>query len=96
MIRTIASIRGFCHAKDRCFTLAPGKLNRRLKMYSSRTTKDDSQPETRPISQEQLVAEVKGIYAGLLMVEAKCIEVDNRQAALAQADGAGSLPPRRS
>lgn len=25
------------------------------------------QPETRPISQEQLVAEVKGIYAGLVM-----------------------------
>ncbi|KAI9696416.1 MAG: hypothetical protein M1836_005694 [Candelina mexicana] len=37
------------------------------------------QPETRPISQEQLVAEVKGIYAGLVMVEAKCIEVDNKQ-----------------
>ncbi|KAK0627061.1 hypothetical protein B0T14DRAFT_407543, partial [Immersiella caudata] len=34
------------------------------------------QPETRPISQEQLVAEVKGIYAGLVMVENKCIEVD--------------------
>lgn len=44
------------------------------------------QPETRPISQEQLVAEVKGIYAGLVMVEAKAIEVDNKQAALAQAD----------
>ena len=45
-----------------------------------------SQPETRPISQEQLVAEVKGIYAGLVMVEAKCIEVDNKHATLAQAD----------
>ena len=44
------------------------------------------QPETRPISQEQLVAEVKGIYAGLVMVEAKCVEVDNKQATLAQAD----------
>jgi hypothetical protein len=44
------------------------------------------QPETRPISQEQLVAEVKGINAGLVMVEAKCIEVDNKQATLAQAD----------
>ncbi|KAJ8069093.1 hypothetical protein OCU04_002766 [Sclerotinia nivalis] len=42
------------------------------------------QPETRPISQEQLVAEVKGIYAGLVMVEAKCIEVDNKQATLTQ------------
>ncbi|PCD22285.1 hypothetical protein AU210_016075 [Fusarium oxysporum f. sp. radicis-cucumerinum] len=37
------------------------------------------QPETRPISQDQLVAEVKGIYAGLGMVETKCIEVDNAQ-----------------
>ncbi|KAF3807652.1 hypothetical protein GCG54_00007385 [Colletotrichum gloeosporioides] len=37
------------------------------------------QPETRPITQEQLVAEVKGIYAGLVMVESKCIEVDNAQ-----------------
>ncbi|KZL88176.1 hypothetical protein CI238_13333 [Colletotrichum incanum] len=37
------------------------------------------QPETRLISQEQLVAEVKGIYAGLVMVESKCIEVDNAQ-----------------
>jgi Est1-like DNA/RNA binding protein len=37
------------------------------------------QPATRPISQEQLVAEVKGIYAGLILVETKCIEVDNTQ-----------------
>jgi hypothetical protein len=41
------------------------------------------QPDTRPISPEQLVAEVKDIYAGLVMVEAKCIEVDNKQATLA-------------
>ncbi|PVH67673.1 hypothetical protein DL98DRAFT_523196 [Cadophora sp. DSE1049] len=38
------------------------------------------QPETRPISQEQLIAEVKGIYEGLMIAEAKCIEVDNQQA----------------
>jgi hypothetical protein len=44
------------------------------------------QLETRPISQPQLVAEVKGIYAGLVMIEAKCIKVDNKQATLAQAD----------
>lgn len=37
------------------------------------------QPETRPISHEELVAEVKGIYAGLLLVEAKCIDVDKNQ-----------------
>ncbi|CZR56383.1 uncharacterized protein PAC_06271 [Phialocephala subalpina] len=40
------------------------------------------QSETRPISQEQLVVEVKALYAGLVMVEAKCIEVDNTQATL--------------
>lgn len=34
-------------------------------------------PEARPISQEQLVAEVKGIYAGLVMVESKCIQADD-------------------
>jgi len=42
------------------------------------------QPETKPISQEKLVAEVKGIYAGLVMVEAKCVEVDSKQAAAGQ------------
>ena len=48
------------------------------------------QPETRPISQEQLNAEVKGIYAGLVLAEGKCIEVDNKHATLAQADRAQS------
>lgn len=36
----------------------------------------EDEPETRPISQEQLLAEVKGIYAGLVMVENKCMELD--------------------
>jgi len=45
------------------------------------------QPETRPISPEQLIAEVKGIYAGLVMVEAKCAEVDAKQAAATFDDG---------
>jgi hypothetical protein len=31
------------------------------------------QPDARPISKEQLSAEVKSIYAGLVMVESKCI-----------------------
>lgn len=44
------------------------------------------QPEIRPISQEQLVTEIKGMYAGLVMVEAKCIEVVNKQATLVQGD----------
>jgi hypothetical protein len=36
-----------------------------------------------------LVAEVKGIYAGLVMVESKCIEVDNNQSS--QTDPANKL-----
>lgn len=38
------------------------------------------QPESRPISQEQLAAEVKSIYVGLTMVESKCIHVDKAEA----------------
>jgi hypothetical protein len=38
------------------------------------------QLELSPISQEQLAAEVKGIYAGLVMVETKCINIDAQKA----------------
>lgn len=38
------------------------------------------QLETRPISEEQLINEVRGIYAGLVMVEKKCMEIDQQQA----------------
>jgi hypothetical protein len=36
-------------------------------------------PETRPITQEQLINEVRGIYAGLVMVEKECVEINTRQ-----------------
>ncbi len=39
---------------------------------------------SKAISVEQLVAEVKSIYAGLVMIESKCIQVD-RDGVLAQA-----------
>ena len=39
-----------------------------------------SQPEFSPVSQAQLFAEVKGIYAGLVMVEAKCMRIDAQKA----------------
>ncbi|OAL03389.1 hypothetical protein IQ06DRAFT_107036 [Phaeosphaeriaceae sp. SRC1lsM3a] len=41
------------------------------------------QPDSRPISQEQLASEVKSIYAGLTIVETKCIHVDRAQAQVA-------------
>ncbi|EUC35779.1 hypothetical protein COCCADRAFT_90006 [Bipolaris zeicola 26-R-13] len=50
------------------------------------------QPDSRPISQEQLASEVKSIYAGLAMVENKCIHVDRAQAAAIQ-DPNTKLPP---
>ena len=37
------------------------------------------QPNSRPITNEQLSAEVKGIYAGLVIVETKCINIDRTQ-----------------
>jgi hypothetical protein len=50
------------------------------------------QPDSRPISQQQLASEVKSIYAGLAMVENKCIHVDRAQAAAVQ-DLNTKLPP---
>lgn len=50
------------------------------------------QPDSRPISQEQLASEVKSIYAGLTMVETKCIHVDRAQAA-AIGDSSQELAP---
>ena len=41
-------------------------------------------PETRSIPHEQMVTEVKGIYAGLVMVEAKCVGVEEDEALAAQ------------
>ncbi|KAF8248470.1 hypothetical protein K440DRAFT_642511 [Wilcoxina mikolae CBS 423.85] len=51
--------------------LAPHESEERLRMAIH--------PETRPINPEQLICEVKGIYAGLIMVEAKYYEVDTIQ-----------------
>ena len=44
-------------------------------------------PETRLISPEKLLAEVKSIYAGLIMIEAKCVEVVGKQVAAAHEAG---------
>ncbi|KFZ01478.1 hypothetical protein V500_00744 [Pseudogymnoascus sp. VKM F-4518 (FW-2643)] len=48
--------------------------------------------ETGVISQKQLIAEVKGRYVGLVMVEGKCIQVDLKQAQLAKEAPAGTQP----
>ncbi|CAG9996048.1 unnamed protein product [Clonostachys byssicola] len=58
---------------------AEAQDNGSTNLINSPHTSITPQPETKPISHEQLVAEVKGIYAGLVMIETKCIEVDNSQ-----------------
>jgi len=42
------------------------------------------QPQSRPITPEQLAAEVKSIYSGLSLVETKCIAVDAGQSTAIQ------------
>ncbi|KAK3366678.1 hypothetical protein B0T24DRAFT_651219 [Lasiosphaeria ovina] len=60
--------------------------NHRLRMSSSSHSRPRRQihqsqlPSSQPISQEQLVTEVKDIYAGLMLAESKCIEVDLQNA----------------
>ncbi|KAF2191268.1 hypothetical protein K469DRAFT_746653 [Zopfia rhizophila CBS 207.26] len=44
------------------------------------------QPSYRPISPEQLTAEVKSIYAGLTSVETKCINIHRSQATAVQGE----------
>ena len=50
-------------------------------MHQSRYPGLIRQPDTPALSQDQLAAEVKDIYAGLVVVEAKCINFDTAQAA---------------
>jgi hypothetical protein len=60
----------------------PGSIE--LQRYDPRYPELLMQPDSRSISQEQLASEVKAIYAGLTMVETKCIHVDRAQAAAAR------------
>jgi len=50
------------------------------------------QPQSYGISQEQFAAEVKSVYTGLMMVETKCIHVDNpgRPSSNQNAEGGGT------
>ncbi|KAF2844273.1 hypothetical protein T440DRAFT_473524 [Plenodomus tracheiphilus IPT5] len=69
-------------AKQQMPQRQPGLIE--LQRYDSRYPGLLLQPDSRPISQEQLASEVKSIYAGLTMIETKCIHVDNAQAAAVQ------------
>lgn len=67
--------------ESQCPTRQPS--HSKLQRYDPRYPGLLLQPDSRPISQEQLASEVKSIYAGLTMVETKCIHVDRAQAAAA-------------
>ena len=62
---------------------APSDKNDTVPSYIDTDAEPESdlllQPKTRPISHEQLVVEIKDIYADLIMVKAKCIDVDEKQ-----------------
>ena len=72
--------------RDPCSRASPVSSSSPPKADKKRPSKDRQssgllpQPEALPISQDQLAAEVKGIYAGLVMVESKCINIDAAQA----------------
>ncbi|KKA20377.1 hypothetical protein T310_5603, partial [Rasamsonia emersonii CBS 393.64] len=73
--------KGLCDSKEYATTMGP--------LQESRQGEDNPadmvptsmclQPETYPITEKQLADEVRGIYAGLVMVEKKCIEIDRQQ-----------------
>ncbi|KAI6911727.1 hypothetical protein KC318_g6260 [Hortaea werneckii] len=73
-------------AREPCSRASPVSSSSPPKAEKKRPSKDRQssgllpQPEALPISQDQLAAEVKGIYAGLIMVESKCINIDAAQA----------------
>ncbi|OQN97962.1 hypothetical protein B0A48_16267 [Cryoendolithus antarcticus] len=64
-----------------CGVTTTGRGKRVVSAMDQSVTSMRPQPETIPISREQLAVEVKGIYAGLVMVEAKCVNIDNQKAA---------------
>jgi len=51
------------------------------------------QPDSRPISKDQLAFEVKSIYSGLTMVENRCIQVDLAQLAAEQDPDSSKIEP---
>ena len=53
-------------------------------------------PDSRPITQQQLAAEVKGIYSGLVMVENKCVQVVSKHTEAMQKAEAGDEQARHS
>ncbi|KAL6824369.1 hypothetical protein J3E69DRAFT_289685 [Trichoderma sp. SZMC 28015] len=59
---------------------AQEKQHRECDAYAEMALQKSQRGQEAPLfDQELLAAEVKGIYAGLVMVETKCIEVDNAQ-----------------
>jgi hypothetical protein len=47
-------------------------------IYSGKPDEMFQQQPTNPVAEEQLINEVRGIYARLVAVEKKCIEIDKQ------------------
>lgn len=70
---------------------AQEKQHRECDAYAEMALQKSKQGQEAPLfDRELLAAEVKGIYAGLVMVETKCIEVDNAQSLPNGLEGTGS------
>lgn len=62
--------------------LSPSNYQSKPKLPSCETYKSSGiflQPEAHIITEDQLINEVRAIYAGLVMVEKKCIDIDKQQ-----------------
>ena len=60
-------------------TVQPGKIHEN---NNSKPSQKGSMQDNLPqldTTEEKLIGEVRGIYAGLVMVEKKCIEIDKQQ-----------------
>ena len=71
------------HDQDRSLSQSPS-LDARFEQYPDKDPEILLQLDVRPISRTELMVEGKAIYTGLEMVEAKCIEVDQKYLLAAQ------------
>ena len=58
------------------YSMQPERSQPRMQRLSTGYSGMILQPDSSPIPEEQLAAEIKGIYEGLVTVETKCIDID--------------------
>jgi hypothetical protein len=69
----------FSNTFHRFFETENPPFNQKMELIFSHSPKLLRQPKMRLITLKQLVNEVKRIYPGLIMVEKKCVDIDQQQ-----------------